>query len=318
MRYKFMAAALIAVLLLSGCTPAVNEANLETTSDSESQEVTETSYVSGESASQTAASSDNPSNIQPTDTSPVSDSVSPPPEPSSSAQPAAPITDWGTARNTLEMDFPDPDVSFTPQFREGGRPDDYITTTYDAADIVDNFASSCTIYKSMNSQWGANTADAYYPIECARKVDDNRFYAVYKINQGGYFYMFYQRYTDSYWGELSPYILTNVSYLQNNRSYADYQSAVAEGAPLSMAEAIDPSWGFFAWRNRSGNNPDGIVPVRQLLTDGVLMVIYKTDDENIYRVDRAEYHPDFTEDFSLKLDDGLVHQYMIRAEDYPQ
>ena len=193
-----------------------------------------------------------------------------------------------------------------------------MTTSYDAAQIIGMTYNACMFFKVTNSLMTAYQVNSLYPMEYARQKDETHFYVVYKIKQGGYYYMFFE-YLDMPGLPSSPtYVLTNVTYIQNALSYADYADVLAEGTPYSELEKLDPAWSYYRWYNENWGNPDyRVVVTRQLLRDGMLYVDSQPDETGVYRITGAEFYSDYQEPFAGEGDFTDMN-YQIFPEDYPR
>lgn len=78
-----------------------------------------------------------------------------------------------------------------------------LTKTYELLDLKSFFGQ---IPPNENLKYGAhdnkssldtNHVNEKFPIECIRKTEDICYYTVYKVNEGGYFYVFWSLFTDS-------------------------------------------------------------------------------------------------------------------------
>ncbi len=332
MRKKIAVVLLGAILLLglAGCTPAAGNgedtASPDTTTSLTDQAAVEGSaetdsvseIVSGDS-SETA-----PEETDATDATYEETTYDPAPPPTpiqpetpqeqesdpGQAEEPADTDGWGVERKLDTMGLEE-DPNYTPPYTEGGTPEDFITTEYDALNFVSNFQSLGTFSQSANNLWPANIIDAMFPFECVRKTDDTHFYVVYKIRQGGYYYMFFETFPKSLEGEYPSHILTNVSYVYKKLSYADLEDVIKPGMSIAAAEAIDPSFDCFALAHVKGS-----VFRRMILTDGMLMTAHERTENGDFELTSAVFHTDFKEDFTDHVD-GLIHNYRILESDYP-
>lgn len=104
---------------------------------------------------------------------------------------------------TLVSDLPAIDFSFDPDtiVKQAEPIRALLTKQYAESDIVSPYID---IFYSPLQSFAVflNQIHDKYPIECLRRMDDSRLYAVYKTEEGGYFYLFFDSYND---------LLTNTS-----------------------------------------------------------------------------------------------------------
>ena len=317
----------ILLLCLAGCTPAAGNgedtASPDTTTSITDQAAVEESAET-ESVSEIAPGDSSETAPEETDTT-YEETTYDPASPTTPIQPETPpgqesnpsqaeepadTHGWGVTRKLDTMGLRE-DPNYTPPYTEGGTPEDFITTEYDALDLVSNFQSLGTFSQSANNLWPANVIDGMFPFECVRKTDDTHFYVVYKIRQGGYYYMFFETFPDALEGGYPSHILTNVSYVYKKLSYADLEGVIKPGMSIAAAEAIDPSFDCFALAHIKGS-----VFRRMILTDGMLMTAYERTENGDFELTSAVFHTDFKEDFTDHVD-GLIHNYRILESDYP-
>ena len=133
--------------------------------------------------------------------------------------------------------------------------------SYAADDIVKNFL----YYALLNSQSSSHVFSFKdfthkYPTDCVRSLDGN-LYAVYRVNEGGYFYAFFS----------DEMLLSHTAYITRKNSFADF--AAVEPAAATVAQLFKGS--KFA------------PPLTLILADGLLSV----DFDDSFAVKNISYQP---------------------------
>ena len=308
------------ILLLAGCTPAAeqtgNSAALNTTDRpaQTTEEIGQTETTDEETTSMKETFPTEEFTVDPLRDPPTTYPVSPTSSAYPSADPPADLeAPWGTYRSWMEIEslYVIGDPNFVPDFSEGGTPDRFVTTSYDAMDCVFSFTNHCAVGLDDNSFLAANMLDGLrFPIECARKIDDDRCYVVYKVRQGGYFYLFFQK-LQTYLASSPVYIMTGTSYVYKSLSYQDMASVLTLGTSIAEAEALDPSWGCYKLAKDDYNSDFLVRDV--ILRDGLLSVYYKRAENGEFVVQDSEFYADF----KVPREEFVI-DYTILESDYPQ
>ena len=316
---------IVVILLLAGCTPVAEQAGnpaVSNTTDRPSQTAEETGQTEATAEEATAGETTSVKETFPAEEVTIDPFTTYPVPPTLSSNPSAlPPVDgsdnleapWGTYRSWMEIEslYVIGDPNFVPDFSEGGTPDRFVTTSYDAMDCVFSFTNHCAIRLDDNSFLAANMLDGLrFPIECARKIDDDRCYVVYKVRQGGYFYLFFQK-LQTYLASSPVYIMTGTSYVYKSLSYQDMASVLTLGTSIAEAEALDPSWGCYKLAKDDYNSDFLVRDV--ILRDGLLSVYYKRAENGEFVVQDSELYADF----KMPGADFVV-DYTILESDYPK
>ncbi len=151
-------------------------------------------------------------------------------------------------------------------------------------------------YDAVNSE---------YPVECARKINNN-IYVLYETSEGGLFYVFFNQNMN----------IKYTSYATKRLSYNDFM-VLKLGDSITKAEAIEPAIktikGFFI----SPEPPieDFYYVTNHILTDGALRIIYIKDyKNNDYIIHKIIYSPNFIIDTDENHSDQL--NFKVLDSDY--
>lgn len=145
--------------------------------------------------------------------------------------------------------------------------------SYAADDIVKNFlyyalldsqASSCVFsFKDFTHK---------YPTDCVRSLDGN-LYAVYRVNEGGYFYAFFS----------DEMLLSHTAYITRKNSFADFAD-IKKGSSFADFAAVEPAAATVAQLFKGSKFAP---PLTLILTDGLLSV----DFDDSFAVKNISYQP---------------------------
>ena len=145
--------------------------------------------------------------------------------------------------------------------------------SYAADDIVKNFlyyalldsqASSCVFsFKDFTHK---------YPTDCVRSLDGN-LYAVYRVNEGGYFYAFFS----------DEMLLSHTAYITRKNSFADFAD-IKKGSSFADFAAVEPAAAIVAQLFKGSKFAP---PLTLILADGLLSV----DFDDSFAVRNISYQP---------------------------
>lgn len=148
------------------------------------------------------------------------------------------------------------------------------------------------------------TVEDMFPAECLRETSKNTAYTIYKTQENGLVYLFYQKEFD-YW------ILHHSVYVKKSLSSSDFESVKA-GDSLERIGEIDPA--AISVKNYSEYPTTSI----HLLKDGVAKIDYKKNDDGAFVVSGIKISKDFklkSEDFGSS-GDNIIYDFTILAQDY--
>jgi hypothetical protein len=161
-----------------------------------------------------------------------------------------------------------------------------------------NFASSSEI---SNIEFINNALH----IELLRNTDENHYYAIHKIKNGGLLYTFFE--ATNIENDLKNLTLTCAAYSEKSANIGDFDN-IKIGSTLTEVENIDTTTRFAKELQWEGNTQS-----LHLLTDGVLTISYHQEGNN-FIVDNIKCQPDFI----VKIEDNpTVYNYKILSQDYP-
>ena len=350
MRTKIIALLLTAGVLLAGCTPAASDGDTaqvtsQPASVAETQTTTTTSEPASTSAEKTQSNPSETSTSIVTSGSASSEIVWPEP-----ATPTPIVPDEGGQAGDPPAEQPGPpadeeepaftpvynwpeggvyvfgspgeegtEVGYVPAGNNGGTPDDCFTVEYNVEDLalpIDTYTTTYTNWGIPPIGMGQYTK--IFPAECLRQVDENTFYAVYRIKQGGYFYVHFQKMVEG--PKYAPpymegmYVITAYEYVTKATSWSDYAD-IQVGDSYEEVEAIEPALSFWKWKDAS--RKIGFY-VRYPLKDGAIKVVFDPTEDGGYVVSEIQHFPDGIEDFGEYHAGGLEVNYNILPQDFPQ
>lgn len=207
-------------------------------------------------------------------------------------------------------------TSQPPAPNNAGVPDDYITVEYNAGSLL-----ICMEGRNIRCVGEPPiTIEQFhyaFPIECLRQIDENTYYAVYKVQQGGYFYVHFQKmlqephFDDHYYD--GCFALTGYDYITEKHTSADFTD-VQEGDPFSKLEEIDTSMRLWSWYYGPGRGPC----FRHILEDGMLYITASWNAQGEFIIDKKIFYEGGIEDIGQYEPDGLVINTSILPQDFPQ
>ncbi len=348
--HKKIAAVVLAagVLLgLSGCTPAAGNgedtASPDTTTSLTDQAAVEESAET-ESVSEVAPGDSSETAPEETDTTYEDNTYVPAPPPTPTPiQPETPPADepageepgdgqpeqpqepkgYYWPENPFFFAYDDPEVA-PPAPNNAGTPEDYITVEYNVSDLA--------ISVQPYGGWCVNVAgrepitigqfNRAYPIECLRQVDEDTFYAVYKVEQGGYFYVHFQRmYKEPHWANQyedgyynGAIAMTGYSYVTEKRSSTDY-AGIKIGDTINKVAEVDKAADFWKFLYAK----DEYIEIRQYVTDGMQLIVLDVNDQGEFCVSHLSFYPGSIRDYEKDFNDpdGLIINTSILEQDFP-
>ena len=145
--------------------------------------------------------------------------------------------------------------------------------SYAADDIVKNFL----YYALLNSQSSSHVFSFKdfthkYPTDCVRSLDGN-LYAVYRVNEGGYFYAFFS----------DEMLLSHTAYITRKNSFADFAD-IKKGSSFADFAAVEPAAATVAQLFKGSKFAP---PLTLILADGLLSV----DFDDSFAVKNISYQP---------------------------
>ena len=154
--------------------------------------------------------------------------------------------------------------------------DKSVATSYAASDLVKVFLSY-TLLDSRAVSYVLSFKDFThkYPTDCVRSLDGN-LYAVYRINEGGYFYAFFS----------DEMLLSHTAYMTRKNSFADFAD-IKKGTSLADFAAVEPAAATAAeFYKGSKFSPSFTL----ILTDGLLSVSFEPSGDS-FAVKNISYQP---------------------------
>ena len=170
--------------------------------------------------------------------------------------------------------------------------------------------------------------DLKNPILFFRKVDDEHFYTVNKLRNGGYNYLFFETvhsYKDGEFitsGDMTDICASGCVYAEKTMQYSDFESLVI-GDSIDKVIEIDSAAAVYLLAHESRRHTlpiimeyyDENMNTRHLLTDGLLTIFYKNIDGK-WIIDDMEYSSDFN--FTSRfIAVEYPKQFKVLPQDYP-
>lgn len=113
-----------------------------------------------------------------------------------------------------------------------------------------------------------------YPTDCVHSLDGN-LYAVYRVNEGGYFYAFFS----------DEMLLSHTAYMTRKNSFADFAN-IKKGFSLADFAAVEPAAATVAQLFKGSKFAPPLTLIL-ILTDGLLSV----DFDDSFAVKNISYQP---------------------------
>lgn len=224
----------------------------------------------------------------------------------------------------VDLPYPDPNFNPEPFLTQSKSLDESIQTLYEEGDIVERYIDIQFYSALMSNSITLEAVNAAYPIECLRRVDDNRVYAVYKTYEGGFYYMFFWNAN----GELPEaengatigyYNLIGSVYMKNTLSYQDF-GAIQMGDPILCVKELELAAGYY--ENHAKQKMYDTFWEKHVLRDGLFEICYHSSGGKEYKITDIQYYPDFTkaQDSYMSGDNAFVQKdsFYIYSEDYPR
>lgn len=114
-----------------------------------------------------------------------------------------------------------------------------------------------------------------YPTDCVRSLDGN-LYAVYRVNEGGYFYAFFS----------DEMLLSHTAYMTSKNSFADFAD-IKKGSSLADFAAVEPAAATAAQFYKGSKFSPSFTLI---LTDGLLSVSFEPSGDS-FAVKNISYQP---------------------------
>ena len=128
-----------------------------------------------------------------------------------------------------------------------------LKNTYELQNFLDYFGQ---ISPNENIMYGLtdngehlliNNVNSRFPVECVRQNGDLSYYSVYKVSEGGYFYVFWSRAVDSLWVAESKQPHSNAAayftvYISTLKNASDFNSIKPRVSTAEDVAQIDPAF----------------------------------------------------------------------------
>lgn len=182
------------------------------------------------------------------------------------------------------------------------------TKTYTFAEVWDKIAAP-TPFTAFRSYEGPMDDDVRerLPESVFRSNAPDYNYSYIDITEGGRVFCFYTSQ-----GLLIPNVYTEFIY-QTVRLASDDFAAIAEGSPVSEAEALEPGIQMIreARQNEEEKSPEAL-RVNLLLTDGLLYLRYEAGEDGELRLTEKRMYPTFMRFVYCKDIDGKTVEWLDR------
>ena len=148
--------------------------------------------------------------------------------------------------------------------------------SYAASDLVKVFLSY-TLLDSRTVSYVFSFKDftQEFPTDCVRSLNGN-LYAVYRVNEGGYFYAFFS----------DEMLLSHTAYMTRKNSFADFAD-IKKGSSLADFAAVEPAAATAAQFYKGSKFSPSFTLI---LTDGLLSVSFEPSGDS-FAVKNISYQP---------------------------
>lgn len=192
-----------------------------------------------------------------------------------------------------------------------------IKKAYDESDIVNKYLYYKLIPDfnfSGDRPFTFEDINAEFPAECVRKRNGS-IYSVYRTNQGGLMYMFFDSDMRLYYCAYSIKKLDSTSFKN-----------IKAGDGFEKVAAVDPAAKAMKAAYESRKNPSTDFYTVHILTDGIYYVYYQKSESGEYTVWKGAHYSDFILNkhrffADLSPEYGFDHtdySYKILESDYPE
>lgn len=179
-----------------------------------------------------------------------------------------------------------------------------ITKTYSEKDFFDNGL----IYKLYNPfvsfQHYLYTVEELFPAECVRQISETMVCNIYKTQENGLVYLFFQKEYDSW-------VLHHSVYVKKGLSLSDF-SSIKTGDSLESVGKIDP-----VALSVQKNSEYPLFTIH-LLKDGIVKIDYEKNNDGFFVVSGVQKSKDFKltgKEIGLS-DIDVVYDFTILPQDY--
>ena len=150
------------------------------------------------------------------------------------------------------------------------------------------------------------TVEEVFPAECVRKMSETTVYNIYKTQENGLVYLFFQK-------EFDSWLLHHSVYVKKALLLSDFQS-ITVGNTLEEVGRVDP-----VALSVQEHSPYRLVTIH-LLKDGVIKIDYEKNSDGIFVISKLQKSKDFklsSKDFGTN-DNDVIYNYTILPQDYIQ
>ena len=183
------------------------------------------------------------------------------------------------------------------------------TKTYSFAEVWDSIGVATIPYTAARSYEGPMDDDVRerFPESVFRSNAPDYNYSYIDITEGGRVFCFYTSQ-----GLLIPNVYIEFIY-QTVRLASDDFAAIAEGSPVSEAEALEPGIRMIreTRQNKEEKSPETL-RANLLLTDGLLYLRYEAGEDGELRLTEKRMYPTFMRFVYCKYIDGKPVEWLDR------
>lgn len=210
----------------------------------------------------------------------------------------------------------------SPEPNNAGIPDDYITVEYDAGVLLGSVELADPVRYVGTDPVTIEQFNYAFPIECLRQIDENTYYAVYRLRQGGYFYVHFQKmYAEPTWDKQlynGCIAMTAYSYVAEKHTSADFVS-IQTGDLFSKMEEVDGSACLWIYAQLIDRLDSCLI-----LEDGVIRIYATKNEQGEYIIREKQFYEGGKIDYgsipplSMYYEAGLIINQNILPKDFPQ
>lgn len=179
-----------------------------------------------------------------------------------------------------------------------------ITKTYSEKDFFDNGLIYQFYNPLVSFQHYLYTVEELFPAECVRKISETMVCNIYKTQENGLVYLFFQK-------EYESWVLHHSVYVKKGLSLSDF-SSIKTGDSLESVGKIDPV--ALSVQKYS----EYTLFTLHLLKDGIVKIDYEKNNDGVFVVSNAQKSKDFKltgKEIGLN-DIDIVYDFTILPQDY--
>lgn len=172
-------------------------------------------------------------------------------------------------------------------------------------------------YSFLVAPWNytMNQIDADFGLECVRETSEGALYSIHKVAQGGLLYVFYCTEEGAH-----PHHVRRWFYVRDDLSYADFESVIEQKGTMKDVIRVDETEQIF-YNLHSAEWVEDEPPTEfctwHYLSDGILELWYRREENSLMLADYHVWKPDFDLDYGAESVD-VPYNARILDIDWPK